>query len=161
MSKQPWIRIVSALLVALLFVTAAQAQAPKKNRRKGKKSRNAMRFVERLKSVGLTEEQQQKVKALVAKYSDEIKKLQATAALRKEQKQARAKAQREANEKGLKGKKRRDYVAQAASLSEAQKEALAKLAKLQAQMRKEVLEILTPEQKQKLRQGGRKKKARG
>lgn len=163
MWKHPMLRIVMAGLICCLLASTVHAQPEKKRRKKKQRGGPvAGRLVAQLKKADLTEEQQKQLKALVAKYGEQIKELQATAQVTADQRKARAKAAKEANEKGLKRKQRREYVANAMGLTDAQKEAMEKLAKLQAELRKEALSILTPEQKEKLRQGrGRKKKGEG
>ncbi len=161
MWKQPMLRIVVAGLICCLLASTLHAQPEKKRRKKKQRGGPvAGRLVAQLKKADLTEEQQKQLQELVAKYGKQIKELQATAKLSGDQRKARAKAVKEANEKGLKGKQRREFVAEAMGMTDAQKEAMEKLAKLQAELRKEAMSILTPQQKQKLRQSrGRKKKS--
>ncbi len=151
---------VTACLVFVLVGSTANAQQEKKKRRR-RGAPLAGQLVAQLKKADLTEEQQTKLKELIGKYGKEIKELRDKAGLSAEQRKARGAAAKEANEKGLKGKKRREFVAEAIGMNEAQKEAQEELAKLQGKLRKEAMALLTPEQKQKLRQGKGQGKGKG
>ena len=86
-----------------------------------------------------------------------VAELNKKAALTAEQKTARTEATKKADADGVKGKERRDLITKMMKLSDAQTEAMAELRKKQGEMRKAVMELLTDEQKGKLRKKGKKK----
>lgn len=152
-------RIVnSCLIVALLLAIAAPlSAADKKKKKKGKRSPAAY-ILNQLKKAELTDEQEVKVKALIAEYGPKIAEASKKAALTKEQREARSAAQKQAKADGKKGKAAREAINAAANLSDDQKAALKEAQGLRRELRKAALALLTPEQKEKAGIKGPKKK---
>lgn len=119
---------------------------PKKNQ---KKNANHGIFGQVMK-LDLTEEQKAKVVEVRKEFGPKLAELTKAVGLTKEDRQARMAAQKEAKEKGLKGKEMRDYVAAKAPLTDEQKEAQKAVMQLNGKIREKLASILTDEQKEKL-----------
>lgn len=119
---------------------------PKKNQRR---NANAGVFGQVMK-LDLTEEQKAKVVELRKEFGPKLAELTKAVGLTKEDREARMAAQKEAKEKGLKGKEMRDYVAAKAPLTDEQKEAQKAVMQLNGKIREKLASILTDEQKEKL-----------
>lgn len=153
----------SALVLALLLaIVAPLSAADKKKKKKKAPKRNPAAFIlKRLEKAELTDEQQTKVKALVAEYGPKIAEASKKAALSKEQRESRAAALKQAKADGKKGKEARAAVSAAANLSDEQKAALKEAQGLRGDLNKAALALLTPEQKEKAGfKGPRKKKGK-
>lgn len=150
-------RPLVCLVAALLMTATANAQEKPKQRAAGaKRAANAQVF-QLPKTITLTEEQQAKLKALQEEYSAKW-----AAALKKqneiltpEQRTARAEANKANREAKKSGKEAQEAVMAALKLTDEQKAKWEAAQKEVAELRKEIeqkkRELLTPEQKEKLR----------
>lgn len=143
-------------LVALVSVGSAfgadEDAKPKKNQRK---NANPGIFGQVMK-LDLSEEQKAKVVAIRKEFGPKLAELTKAVGMTKEDRQARMAAQKEAKEKGLKGKEMRDYVNAKAPLTDEQQEAQKAVMELNGKIREKLASVLTDEQKEKL--GFNKKK---
>ena len=151
------------LMLACLvtFPLSAQDDAKKKKKRPSP----VARLFQVPKDVELTDEQKTKVAALVKEYGPKLSELQKKQAsiLTDEQRQARAAAGKKAREDGKKGKELREAVDAAVTLTDEQKkqtqDVRKELGKLMREARGKFTDLLTDEQKAKLKTP-RKKKAK-
>ncbi|PQO36017.1 hypothetical protein DTL21_08815 [Bremerella cremea] len=143
-------------LVALVSVGSAfgadEDAKPKKNQRK---NANPGIFGQVMK-LDLSEEQKAKVVAIRKEFGPKLAELTKAVGMTKEDRQARMAAQKEAKEKGLKGKEMRDYVNAKSPLTDEQQEAQKAVMELNGKIREKLASVLTDEQKEKL--GFNKKK---
>lgn len=143
-------------LVAFVSVGSAfgadEDAKPKKNQRK---NANPGIFGQVMK-LDLSEEQKAKVVAIRKEFGPKLAELTKAVGMTKEDRQARMAAQKEAKEKGLKGKEMRDYVNAKAPLTDEQQEAQKAVMELNGKIREKLASVLTDEQKEKL--GFNKKK---
>mgnify|MGYP005842238287 CR=1 FL=1 len=158
------IRFVHKLVMLAMVLAIAMPLTAAERGKKGKKGRGAgivAQTVARLKKnvTDLTTEQIEKIDALAKKYSQEIAEARKTVGEEalKEIMATRAKA----TEAGKKGKEVEQAVSEAVGkLSDAQQKAWAKARELERAFPKELLNILTPEQREKAQlmvKGGKKK----
>jgi Spy/CpxP family protein refolding chaperone len=159
----------ASLIVALVVLLATPLMAQeKKQREKGKKGAQQRGPVaalrQQLAQLDLTADQKKKVADIMSEYGPKLRDAQSKLNLTPEQLQARRTAAQEAQEKGLKGKARTDHIRGAMKLSSEQQAAQDQMEQLSAGLRKDVLAVLTPEQKEKMgpasdaKQGKRKKR---
>ena len=145
-------RIVGAALLAAVMVVPVVAQDAAKGKRKGKRTRQdaSTMLLKQLEEVGLTDDQVAKVKELgkvaVAKMKALRDEAGITAALMKK----RTEARKSLTEAGKKGKELAAAISEASGLSEAQEAAMKKANAIRMAFQKEVLGLLTDEQKAKL-----------
>ena len=157
-------RLCFALGLAALIGVAFGAQEAKKEKKGGKGADPTAAVKKSLETVDLTSEQKEKLEKI---YADEGAKLKAAAdkvnaSLTEEQRKARNEAQKAAKASGKKGKEAQDEDLAAMKLTDDQKKAYDEASKnqqeAQAAFRKAVSEVLTPEQREKAKLGGGKKK---
>ena len=161
------IALVLLALVVAAPLSAAEEKAPKKpaakkeaaakknagKRRQGNQLVNAK--LKALAKVELTEEQTAAIKKLGAEYAPKIAAANKKAPVTKEQREARAAARKKAQADGLKGKKLQAAVAAAVELTDEQKASVAAANELRTAFNKATNELLTSEQRQKLRGGNK------
>ena len=136
------VRTVLALfVVAVIALPLAAAEKEKKERKGPRKQDPAAAILKKLEKAELTEEQVAKIKQLAAAVAEKTKEASAKAALTDQQKAAMKKAREE-------GKKGED-LKKAVTLTEAQQAAAKVVSEAQGAMMKEVMGLLTPEQKEK------------
>lgn len=146
--------LLSLSLAVVIAMPLLAADKEKKARKPRKKPDPAARILKKLEKAELTDEQVAKIKELACACAEKTKEARAKAALTDEQKAAMKKAR----EEGKKGEELRKVV----TLTEAQTAAMKEAREAQAAMMKEVLALLTPEQKEKAgvkergKRGGRK-----
>jgi DNA polymerase II small subunit/DNA polymerase delta subunit B len=152
--KFKWIAVLA--LVAMVAAPAFGADDEKKKERKGKKGAAARsasaQLLKQLEPVGLTDEQVAKIKEIGAKSQAELKAARAEAGITPELQKKLAAAQKSMKDSELKGKERMAAIHKAAGLTEAQATALKKSNELRMEMHKQVIAMLTAEQKEKLPQ---------
>lgn len=143
-------------LAAMLSVPALAADEDAKKEKRGKKgaaNRNpAAAFMKQLEPVGLTQEQSAKITEMGKAMAKASKEIRDEAKLTNDVMKKRTAAMKEVREAGkVKG---RDAIAKAvnekAGLSESQAAAIAKTSELRAKFQKDVMALLTDEQKAKL-----------
>jgi len=154
--------VALALFGAIAF--AWQAEAQNQNKKKGGGDPTAA-MAKKLESVELTDEQKTKLKAINDEHGPKLKDAQAKVdkILTPEQIKARREAQQAAKAAGKKGKEAQDSVTEALKLTDEQKKTMAdadkELKSAQSAYQTAVAGILTAEQKEKAKIGGRKKNA--
>lgn len=152
----------SALLIMAILAAPLSAQETKKKNRQRKGRSPVMAL---LGKVELTDEQKPKVEAIAKEFDPKLQALTKASneVLTAEQKAARADAQKQNKEDGLKGKKARQAVEAALNLTEEQKKKMAEIdkqrAEIMGQLRPKLTAILTAEQLEQAPQlAGRKGK---
>ena len=153
--------IAFGLLACATFTLSANAQ---KEEKKGKKGADpTAQMAKKLESAELTAEQKTKFKAISDEHGPKIKDAMAKVnkLLTPEQIKAKQEAQQAAKAAGKKGKEATDAVNEALKLTEEQKKAMAdadkELKAVQATFNTAVADLLTAEQKEKAKIGGKKK----
>ncbi len=151
-------RFAQALVLCALAVLVAapvSAQEKKKERRK-RSDRPAVaadaQMLQRLEKIGLTTEQMDKVKAIQAEFKAKLTDVGGDAKITPEQRQAATKARIDAQAQGKEGKELQELATKAMNLSEEQIKAREKMQELRRKMDKEIAEVLTPEQREKLKE---------
>jgi hypothetical protein len=144
----------SALLAALLVVPAiADDEANGKQKRKrGARNNAATQFLKQLEPVGLTDDQVAKVKELGKAAWAKMKEIRDDAGITAAVTKKRAEAVKSLKDSDKKGKERQAAINKAAGLSDAQVSALAKQNEVRVKFQKEVVALLSDEQKEKLPQ---------
>jgi Spy/CpxP family protein refolding chaperone len=152
--------VLFALVLAIALPLAAAEREKKKAKKKGEgRADQVAQMLAKLKKLDLPEETTAKIKELGVQYREKMAECRKV--LQPVQK-AMAEARKQATAAGKKGKELRQAVEAAVELTEEQKQAMAKLRELNMQMRKEIMGLLTPEQRKaaglQVRKGGGKKK---
>jgi Spy/CpxP family protein refolding chaperone len=156
--------VALALFGTIAFVWQADAQNEGK-KKKGAAADPTAAMAKKLESVELTADQKTKLEAINKEHGPKLKDAQAKVdkILTPEQIKARREAQQAAKAAGKKGKEAQDSVNEALKLTAEQKKAMEDAQKglREAQMayNTAVAGILTAEQKEKAKIGGRKKNA--
>jgi hypothetical protein len=133
--------LLSLSLAVLIAVPLAAAEKERKGKKGPRKPDPAAAILKKLEKAELTEEQVAKIKELAAANFEKTAEARAKAALTDEQKAAMKKAR----EEGKKGPELKNAV----TLTEEQQAAMKEVREAQAAMMKEVLALLTPEQREK------------
>jgi hypothetical protein len=155
-------RLFFALGLIALIGVAFGAQ----NEKKGKKAKAdpAAQLKTQLATLDLTAEQKEKLEKIYAEHGPKVKAAQdkVAASLTDEQRKARTEAQKAAKAAGTKGKQAEEEAVAAMKLTDEQKKAYDEATKgvreAQAAMRSAASEVLTAEQREKVKLGGGKKK---
>ncbi|MGV3608019.1 MAG: hypothetical protein ACO1RA_16545 [Planctomycetaceae bacterium] len=154
-------KILAAGLVALMMFAGVLSAAPPKKAKNGPVE-NAAKALE-ASGITLSDEQKTKVQAVYDEFQGKFKEAQSKVdgALTGEQKKARAEATKSAKEAGKKGKELQAAALEAMKLTDDQKkgldEAQKHLNEVRANFEKSLKDILTDEQKGKVKLGGGKK----
>lgn len=154
---------IGAVVLGLVLVMLAggDASAQAKKGRKGPVEAAHQAF--EASGITLTDEQKTKVQAVYDEYQGKFKEAQKNVdkALTADQKKARAEATKAARAEGKKGKELQAAAVDAMKLTDEQKKGLTEAQKGQAEVRtnfeKALKEILTAEQREKVKLGGGKK----
>jgi Spy/CpxP family protein refolding chaperone len=164
------VRIVLVMAVALAAAATVMAQEKEKKGRLNPVSRVMLsmeRFRTAVESLDLTEDQKEKLKKIHEENGPKLKEIlgKVHETLTEEQKKSLEDAMKTAKEAGKKGPEFFRSVEGAVKLTDEQKEKLEKVApelgELAKETRKKVEEVLTPEQRQKLKDKmAEKKKSR-
>ncbi len=166
-------KLFTFVLAALTCLPAlAQDDTATKEKAKGKGKGKAAaaqtataQLLKQLEVVGLTEDQVAKIKELGKKTEDTIKKVQTDAEITPALLKKRREAMASMKDSDKKGKAKTAAVDEAAGLTKAQGEALAKANEMRTKFKAEVIKMLSVEQKAKLPealkapQGGKKANA--
>lgn len=156
---------LSLLSLSVLASAAWAADEPAKGKKKPDMSGKNAPVFKLPKEITLTADQQTKMDTLKKEFGPKIAELQKKSndILSKEQRTARKTAMDKAKEDGLKGKALQEAVAAAVMLTSEQKEQQAAVKKeldpLIAEVKKQIDNLLTAEQKTKLPMPAKKKKA--
>lgn len=150
------------LSLVLALVVAAPLFAADKERKKKprKKPDPAARVLKRLEKAELTDEQIAKVKELAAKVAKETAECRKKAAPTPEQQKARKEAMEKAKAEGKEGRELFAAARDAVKLSPYQEAAMKEVRKAQDAMMKEIMGMLTDEQKAKVGKRSGPKKPR-
>jgi hypothetical protein len=154
--------IAFGILAGLFLTVSASAQKEEKKNKKG--GDPTAQMAKKLESVELTAEQKTKWEALVAEHSPKLKAAneKVSKALTPEQVKARQEAMQAAKAAGKKGKEADASVKEALKLTPEQQKAFDEATKeqreAQAAFTTAVANILTAEQKEKAKIGGKKNK---
>ena len=149
--------ILLALVVVIALPLSASAQEKKKGKKKGEAARDQVtQLVEKVEKLNLNDEQKTKVKEVATKFREKI--ATARAKLPQEVLKALNEARKQLASEGKKGKELDAAVVAAAKLTDEQKKAWAELGELNANFRKEIVALLTDEQREEagLKGGGKK-----
>jgi Spy/CpxP family protein refolding chaperone len=152
-------KVVLSLLLAIMIALPLMAQdQPKKPKRAPKKPDQAAGILKRLEKAELTDEQVAKIKELAAKLPDP------TAKLTDEQKKKLAEAMKQAKAEGKSMKDIQQLRESVLDLTEEQKAAMKEAQAAREAGMKEIMALLTPEQREKAgvkvrakKEGGKKK----
>jgi len=157
--------LVGLMLVAVATSGAwAQDKGDKKKKKGAQRPQPIAQLEKQLEGLGLSDEQNAKVKSIIKEHEGKILAAQQKAndVLTPEQRKARAEAGQKAKGEGKKGKDLAEAVSSAVNLTPEQKakseEATKGVRDAVDGMRKAVLETLTPDQRAKLGGEGKKKK---
>jgi len=144
------VRTLLTLALAVVVASPLLAADGKRGKKAPPKPQDpAAGILQSLEKAELTDEQVAKIKELAAKTAEKVKAVEEKAALTPEQKKARQEAQKKAKDEGKTGKEATDAVMAAMNLSDAQKEAMKEVGELRAELKKQAVALLTPEQKEK------------
>ncbi len=162
------------LVLALVLAISAPLMAQEKDRKKGGKrpkaaAREGFTVVPKqwLEGLELTAEQKEKLEELNKEYGPKLKEARAKmdGIVTDEQKKARAEAMKAAKEAGKKGKELREAVDAAVQLTDEQKAKMAEVKKamgpLQREIREKFMALLTPEQKEVIKEKMKKTRPEG
>jgi Spy/CpxP family protein refolding chaperone len=156
--------LILALLVVITSPLLAQDGKGKKKRNANAATARQLKDVEdKLSSLDLTDEQKRKVDDLLASYKQKFADVQGKAPkLSKEQRQTQKEVTEKAKAEGKKGKQLQAEIAAALNLTDEQKkqreEAGAERKRLLASLKKDLAEVLTPEQAKVLKRGTKNEK---
>ncbi|TWU47291.1 hypothetical protein Poly51_50900 [Rubripirellula tenax] len=148
-------KMLGVMILAAVLVVPASADEADGAKKKGKGARGASasgQILKQLESVSLTDEQTTKIKELGKAADAAMKTIREESGLTAELMKKRADAQKELKDSGKKGKEMAAAVNEAAGLSEAQSAAFGKLNDARMKFQKEVVGLLTDDQKASLPQ---------
>jgi Spy/CpxP family protein refolding chaperone len=147
---------VATLMAALVAAPAfAQDDTAKKKRKKGQAGAQqnvAMQTIKQLEDAKLTDEQIAKIKELGKTANAKLVALRDEAGITPALLKKRADAQKSLKDSGKKGKELQAAINEAAGLTEAQSAAFAKVNEARTAFQKQVIALLTDEQKENLPQ---------
>ena len=160
-----YLKCLAVAAVAAMLVVPASAADAEKKKGKGNRQSPAAQIVKQLADVGLTEEQTSKIMELGKAAGAKMKELREAAGITPELTKKRSEAQKSMKDSGKKGKELQEAVNEAAGYTEEQIAGLKKVNEARMAFTKEVIGLLTDEQKEKLpkqmqrsAKGGAKKK---
>ena len=145
-------RMLSLIAVAAMMVCPAfAAEKEKKGKREGAAQQNpAAVLMKQLADVGLTDEQTAKIKEMGKKVMADMKAMRDEAGITPEITKKIAEAQKSMKDSDQKGKGRMAAIHAAAGLSEAQIATITKVNEARMKFQKDVVAMLTEDQKAKL-----------
>lgn len=144
---------IAAVALAALLVAPVMAQDEAKAKNKDKKKGGgsaAMQLIKQLGPVGLTEDQTNKIKEMGKASMEALNKMKEEAGITTEVMKKRAEASKAVKESGKKGKEMAAAIAEKAGLSKEQMEVFGKMNTARQKLQREVVAMLTDEQKAKL-----------
>lgn len=148
-------RLFGAAMMAAIIAVPVFAQddaATKKGKGKRAQQDVAAQLIKQLEEVKLTDEQVAKIKELGKKANTGMKTLRDEAGITPELVKKRTEAQKSLKDSGKKGKELTAAINEAAGFSTAQAAAMEKVAAARVAFQKEVIKMLSDEQKEKLPQ---------
>lgn len=147
-------RMLSLVAVAAMMVCPAfaadEAKKEKKGKRDGARQNVAMVLMKQLADVGLTDDQTTQIKELGKKATAEMKAIRDEAGFTPELTKKLAEAQKSMRDSDKKGKDRMAALHEAAGLNEAQIASIKKVNEARMKFQKDVVALLTDDQKAKL-----------
>ena len=144
---------IAAFALAALLVAPVMAQDEAKAKSKNKKKAGgspAMQLIKQLESVGLTEDQTKKIKEMGKASMEALTKMKEEAGITADVMKKRAEATKAVKDSGKKGKEMAAAIAEKAGLSKEQMEVFGKMNTARQKLQREVVAMLTDEQKAKL-----------
>ncbi|TWU42839.1 hypothetical protein [Novipirellula artificiosorum] len=146
------IRMMSVLALAMCLTIPASADetTTKKRGNRGASRSAANQLIKQLESVQLTDAQVEKIKEMAKKVDTEMNQIRESAKLTPELLKKRMEAQQSMKDSDKKGSEMVAAINKAAGLTEAQAEAMKKIMAVRQKLQKEVMAILTDEQKELL-----------
>ena len=141
---------VAVMMVCPIFAADEDAKKGKKGKRQAGRQNVATQLIKQLADVGLTEEQTTKIQEMGKKATAEMKAIRDEAGFTQEIQKKLAEAQKSMKDTEKKGKERMAAIHEAAGLTEAQIATIKKTSAARLKFQKEVLALLTDEQKGKL-----------
>tara|TARA_R110002049_G_scaffold27321_2_gene94367 strand:- start:646887 stop:647408 length:522 start_codon:yes stop_codon:yes gene_type:complete len=148
------LRMLSLFAIAAMMVcptfAADEAKKGKKGNRQAGRQNVAAALMKQLAEVGLTDEQKTKITEMGKKAGAEIKAIREEAGFTADLSKKLAETQRSMKDSEKKGKDRMAAIHEAAGLSEAQIASLKKANEVRGKFQKDVVALLTAEQKTKL-----------
>lgn len=160
--------VIALTVMMVLPATADEVETKKKKGKKGQQRGMASQLIKRLEEVKLTEEQVSKINEAGKVADQKAKEIRKTAGLTREVMKKHAAARKNFANVELKGKERVAAIIKKAGMNEDQAKALKQINGLRTKMNKEVIAMLTDEQKEMLparmkragkQRGSKKKKA--
>lgn len=149
-------KLFGAAMIAALVAAPAFAQddtaKKKKKGQAGDQQNVVMQTIKQLEAAKLTDEQVAKIKELGKTANAKLKALRDEAGITTELLKKRADAQKSLKDSGKKGKELQAAINEAAGLTEAQSAAFAKVNEARTAFQKQVIALLTDEQKENLPQ---------
>lgn len=140
--------VLLTLVIALATTVSAQDVQKKRKKKEGGQARDQISMVlKKLESLDLTAEQEAKIKKAAEEARAELAKVKEQ--LQGIDRQKLAEARKKVTEAGKKGKEAQEAIAAELNLTDAQKEAFAKMAQVGTKFRQAVAAVLTPEQREK------------
>ena len=142
----------AALLAAVMVVPVSAADDDAKKKRAGKRGQQnaATQLLKQLKEVGLTDEQVEKTKELGKTAAASMKQIRDDVGITAELTKKRAEVQKAMKDSGKKGKELVAAINKEAGLSDEQAAALIRVNQVRQKFHKDVIALLTDEQKTKL-----------
>ena len=145
---------IAAVALAALLVAPVMAQdeakAKNKDKKKGGGASPAMQLIKQLGPVGLTEDQTKKIKDMGKASMEALNKMKEEAGITTEVMKKRAEASKAVKESGKKGKEMNAAIAEKAGLTKEQMEVFGKMNSARQKFQREVIAMLSDDQKAKL-----------
>ena len=147
-------KLFGAAVMAAIMAVPAFAQDDTATKKKGQRDQQnvAMQTIKQLEEVKLTDEQVAKIKELGKTANAKMKELRDEAGITPALLKKRAEAQKSMKDSDKKGKDLQAAINEAAGFTEAQSAAIAKVNEARTAFQKQVVALLTDEQKEKLPQ---------
>ncbi|MGI9473896.1 MAG: Spy/CpxP family protein refolding chaperone [Rubripirellula sp.] len=146
------LKMIGAIALAALIATPvlAQDEAAGKKRKRGGQQNAGTQLIKQLQDVGLTDEQTAKIKELGKVIGAKMKSMKEDAGITAELTKKRAEIQKAMKDSDLKGKDLMAAINEKAGFTEAQAAALKAVNEVRVKFQKEVVGMLSDEQKAKL-----------
>ena len=148
------LKLVGAAVLAAVMVVPAvaddEATAKKKKGKRGQQNNVAAQLLKQLEPVELTADQIAKAKELGKAAAAKMKEIREEAGITDELTKKRAEAAKSMRDSDKKGKELAAAINEAAGLSEGQVAAMAKFTEVRMKFQKDVVALLTDEQKENL-----------
>jgi Spy/CpxP family protein refolding chaperone len=148
--KSKWLSVAILSAVMVAPVSADDARTKKKKGKRDRQRGMTTQLIKRLDAVKLTDEQVGKIKELGKVANGKAKEIRAEVGLTNELMKTRAVAQKSLKDSGKKGKELMAAANEKAGLTEEQAKALKSVNGIRMKLQKDVIALLTDEQKKDL-----------